>query len=625
MEVRTSLLRPLLMILLLAGLIEPVGAEPALPKAPRTLAELDARLEEALKKGETPGAAIAVIEDNKVVWTKGYGYRDLKAKAPVTDETIFRAGSITKSFTGLLAMTMVEEGKLSLDARLAEVAPGIGFDNPWEQTEPVRIVHLMEHTTGWHDLRFPDVVRLNPRDEIGRDLGITRRLRVSRWQPGRYMAYSNVGPGVMGAILEQIGGAPYAEQMRGRILGPLGMNSSEFALTDAMSANLSKSYDVDGKTEIPYHGIGISAAGSMLTTASDLAKFVIFMNNRGKTQQGAQIVTPESVARMERPQSTLAAKAGLGYGYGLGVFYAPQTNFIVYGHNGGIDGFESAYVYWPQQRKGYVLLVNGGRANADALELITLYLGRDFQSAANPPEVKPGQEFAPYTGYYYAVAQRHLFMNALVGLYPNEVSLQSNGRVNALGAERIGIGSNMFRREERPEATLIFYTTPEGQREFSTGREVMRQFTQTELASLAAMLAGAGLAIAIALLSIVTRPIRMLVPNWRRSTGPLAATMRWAPTFSVLSLLTMLGVFLIVANAGYQAVELLGRPNAATYAIYGASFAWPAFAALGLILSIANTGSTKPSRAAAFLISLGMLGLAAHFFANGWIGIRFWE
>lgn len=625
MKVGTRMLRPLLAVLLVAGLSAPAGAQPALPKTPRTLAELDARLQEALKKGETPGAAVAIVEDNKIVWTKGYGYRDLKAQAPVTDQTIFRAGSITKSFTALLAMTMVEEGKLNLDARLAEIAPGIGFDNPWEQTDPVRIVHLMEHTTGWQDLRFPDVVRLDPRDEIGRDLGITRRLRVSRWQPGRYMAYSNVGPGVMGAILEQIGGAPYADQMRARILDPLGMNSTGFALTGAMGANLSKSYDVDGKTEIPYHGIGIAAAGSMLTTASDLAKFVVFMNERGKTEQGAQIMKPESVARMERPQSTLAAKAGLSYGYGLGVFYAPQTNFVVYGHNGGIDGFESAYVYWPQQRKGYVLLVNGGRANADALELITLYLGRDFKPEANPPEAKPGREFAPYAGYYYAVAQRHLFMNALVGLYPNEVSLQPNGRVNALGAERIGLGGNLFRRDERPEATLVFYTTPEGQREFSTGREVMRRFTQTELALLAAMLAGAGLAIAIAILSLVTRPIRRLVPSWRRSTGALAATMRWAPTFSVLSLFAMLGVFLIVANAGYQAVETLGHPNAATFTIYGASFAWPALAAIGLVLSLIDSGSTKPSRAAAFLTSLGMLGLAAHFFANGWIGIRFWE
>jgi CubicO group peptidase (beta-lactamase class C family) len=601
------------------------AAQDAIPKAPRTLAELEARLEAALKKGDTPGAAVAIVEDNKVVLTKHFGYRDLKTKAPVTDETIFRAGSITKSFTGLLAMTMVEEGKLSLDARLANVAPDIGFDNPWEATAPLRIVHLMEHTTGWHDLRFPDIVRLHPQDEVGRDIAVSRRLRVSRWQPGRYMAYSNVGPGVMGVILERLGGAPYAEQMRSRILAPIGMNRTDFALTGDMSANLSKSYDVDGKTEIPYHGIGVAAAGSMLTTASDLAKFVIFMNDRGKTQQGAQIVTPESVARMERPQSTLAAKAGLTYGYGLGVFYAPQTNFIVYGHNGGIDGFESAYVYWPEQRKGYVLLVNGGRANGDALELITLYLGRDFKAAPNPAEVKPGPEFAPYAGYYHAVAQRHAFMNALVGLYPNEISLGPNGRVNALGAERIGVGGNKFRRDDRPDATMIFYTTPEGQREFSTGREVMRQFTQTELALLAAMLAGAALASALALLSLLTRLVRMLVPSWRRSTGALAATMRWAPTFSVLSLLTMLGVFLIVANAGYQAVEMLGRPNAATYAIYGASFAWPAFAALGLVLSITNTGSTKPSRAAAFLISLGMLGLATHFLANGWIGIRFWE
>lgn len=600
-------------------------AQDALPPTPRTLAELDARLEAALKKGDTTGAAMAVIEDNKVVWTKNFGYRDLKTKAPVTNETIFRAGSIGKSFTALLAMKLVEDGKLNLDARLAEVAPGIGFDNPWEKTDPVRIVHLMEHTTGWRDLAFPDVVRLNPRDEIGRDIGTTRKLRVSRWQPGRYMAYSNVGPGVMGAILEQIGGAPYGEQMRQGILAPISMNSTDFAVTDAMRANLSKSYDVDGTTEIAYHGIGLAAAGSILSTASDLAKFVIFMNERGKTEQGVAIVSPASIARMEGPQSTLASKAGLTYGYGLGVFYAPQTNFIVYGHNGGIDGFESAYVYWPEQRKGYVLMVNGGRANGDALELITLYLGRDFKPASPPAEVKAGPNFAPYVGYYHTVAQRHPFMNALVGLYPNEVALGGNGRVSALGAERIGVGGNKFRRGDRPDATMIFYTTPEGQHEMSTGREVMRQFTTAELAVHVAMLAGTALALAIAALSILGRTVRMLVPSWRRSTGALGAAMRWTPTLSVASFLTMLGVFLVTANLGYQAVETLGRPNAATYAIYGASLAWPALAALGLALSVVGSGSTKPSRAAAFLTSIGMLGLAAYFYMHGWVGIRFWE
>lgn len=367
-------------------------AQESTTATPRTLAELDARLDAALKAGSTTGAAVAVIEDNRVVWTKNFGFRDLKAKAPVTDETIFRAGSITKSFTGLLAMNMVAEGKLDLNARLADVAPGIGFDNPWEKTDPVRIVHLMEHTTGWRDLAFRDIIILNPRDEVGRDIGSTRRLRVSRWQPGRYMAYSNVGPGVMGVILERLGGAPYAVQMQQRVLDPIGMTRTGFSVSEAMKPNLSKSYDIDGETEIPFHGIGLAAAGSMLTTASDLAKFVIFMNDRGKTAQGTQIVSPEAISRMERPQSTLAAKAGLEQGYGLGVFYAPQTNFVIYGHNGGIDGFESAYVYWPAQRKGYVLLVNGGRANADALELITLYLGRDYKPQSLPPEVRAGAE-----------------------------------------------------------------------------------------------------------------------------------------------------------------------------------------------------------------------------------------
>jgi CubicO group peptidase (beta-lactamase class C family) len=595
------------------------------PSPPQTLTELETRLDTAFKQGATPGAAVVVIEDNQVVWQKNYGVRDLSTKAPVTDQTLFRAGSITKSFTALLAMTFVEQGQLSLDARVAELAPQLGFDNRWEATDPLRVVHLMEHTTGWQDLRFPDVALLHAEDEVSRDLVSTRRLRASRWQPGRYMAYSNVGPGVMGQILQQIGGAPYADLVQQRILSPLGMRDTYFARKDAPNAELSKSYDVDGQTEIPYHGIGMAAAGSMLSTASDLAKFVVLMNQRGLSAQGERVISEASIQRMERPQSTLAAKAGLHYGYGLGVFYAPQTNFVVYGHNGGIDGFESAYVYWPEQRKGYVLLINGGRANADALELITRYLGRNFKVASPPAEVPAGPEFAPFTGYYYPIAQRHNFMDALTRLSPNAVALSANGRINALGSERISLGANQFRKDDRAEATMIFYTTPDGQRELSTGREVMRQFTTAGLVLHGLMLILALLALVLTALALIARPLRMLVPRWRRTRSWRESLMRWTPTLAVLSFLTMIGIFLSSANAGYRAVEILGQANAATYSIYAASFVWPLLAMMGLLLSIRTKASSKLSRATAFLTSLGMLGLGVYFYSHGWVGIRFWE
>ncbi|MBI1213327.1 MAG: serine hydrolase [Alphaproteobacteria bacterium] len=600
-------------------------AEDTERQAPKTLQELDARLAKAFESGKTPGAAIAVIEDNKVVWTKNYGVRDVAGKLPVTDDTVFRAGSVSKTFTSLLAMTYVAEGKLDLEAKLADVAPDIGFENPWEATSPLRIVHLLEHTTGWRDFSFVDVIKLSAKDSVDGGIASTRRLRVSRWQPGRYMAYSNVGPGVAGLILQRIGGAPFMSLMRDRVLRPMGMADADFEVTDANRGRLSKSYDQDGVSEIPYHGIDLAAAGSLLTTASDLAKLVIFMNTRGMTESGAQLVSADAITRMEHPHSTLAAQAGLELGYGLGVFYAPQPNFIVYGHNGGIDGFESAYVYWPDQHKGYVLLTNGGTGTDNALEAVTLYLGRDYKPV-EPPEVKiDAKEFESYLGYYRPIAMRHPFMNALTGLYPTQITMGEDGRPNALSAPRIGLGHNMFRRTGRAEPTMIFYTTPEGDRDISTGREFFRELTVPELVWHGAILVGGGLAILLTALALLGRVVRVFVARWRRADGMGGVVVRWAPTLSVLGLVTMLAVFLFTANAGYQAVETLGRPDAATYTIYGASLAWPALAAVGFLSALLVPGVSRLSRASAFVVSLGMLILAVYFMMEGWVGIRFWD
>ncbi len=594
--------------------------------AQKSLRELDTRLDDAFKRAHVPGAAFVLIENNKVAWKKNYGVRDVALKLPVTDQTIFRAGSVTKSLTSLLAMTYVAEGKLDLNAKLANVAPDIGFDNPWENTAPVRIVNLIEHTTGWPDLEFSDVSKLTPLDTVDGDLVNTRRLRVSRWQPGRYMAYTSIGPGIAGVLLQRIGGAPYAKLMHDRVFGPLGMSSAELALTPAIRPLLSKSYDADGTTEIAYHGLGFSAAGSLLTTASDLAKFSIFMNSRGITEGGKQLITPDAVRRMEHPTSTLAAKAGLALGYGLGVYYAPQSNFVVFGHNGGIDGFESNYVYWQATGKGYVLLTNGGDGADAALEVVSEYLGRNYKSPAAPEIALDPAAIAPYAGYYRALASRHPFLDALTSLYPEQMDIEKSGRINVFGVEHIHSGSLQFHRGDRAESTLIFYQTPEGDREMSTGRQVYRKLATSELVAHGAVIVGTAIAALATVLLLLIRLVRLFLKRREHTPGIGSATMRWAPALAVIVLGAMSGAFLFAANAGYQAVEILGRPDGVTYGIYFASLLWPALALLGLVAAVfAPAQQGRFARATAFAISVPMCGLAIYCLLYGWVGIRFWS
>jgi len=138
--------------------ISPVIAQPEEEErpAPATLEELQARIAEVLEETETPGVGLALVGRDEVLFTGGIGVADRETGEPVTADTVFRIGSIGKSFVALAALILVEEGLLDLDTPVRELAPEIEFDNPWRDTDPVRVVHLLEHTTGWDDLALRD-------------------------------------------------------------------------------------------------------------------------------------------------------------------------------------------------------------------------------------------------------------------------------------------------------------------------------------------------------------------------------------------------------------------------------------------------------------------------------------
>src|ERR1700741_3222896 len=122
------------------------------PKPAQSLGELDARLASAFKDAGIPGGEAVIVEHGQVVLVKAYGLADKEKKVAATPGSVFRAGSISKSITSIAMMTLVEQKKLSLDAKLADLAPEVKFANPWEKTDPIRVSDLLEHTTGWPDI-----------------------------------------------------------------------------------------------------------------------------------------------------------------------------------------------------------------------------------------------------------------------------------------------------------------------------------------------------------------------------------------------------------------------------------------------------------------------------------------
>lgn len=130
------------------------AAEPKQPPVPKTTAELEQAIRKVLAETKTPGAGVSIVSRDGVLWTAGIGKADVVRGRDVTPDTLFRIGSVSKSFVSLSVLKLEQEGKLHLTDTAHSLAPEIEFRNPWEATDPVRIVNLLEHTAGFDDLHL---------------------------------------------------------------------------------------------------------------------------------------------------------------------------------------------------------------------------------------------------------------------------------------------------------------------------------------------------------------------------------------------------------------------------------------------------------------------------------------
>lgn len=608
-------------VLLLLTALAPVHAADEKPVPPKTLEELDRKLAETFATLKIPGASLAVIENNQVVLTKGYGLADVAARKQATPETVFRAGSISKNFVGVAVMMLVEEGKLDLNAKLADLAPEIKFTNPWEATDPVRLVHLMEHTTGFDDIRFSQYLL------DGKDMPLKQAIDlygpyVSRWKPGTYPAYSNAPPVIAAYIVEKVSGQSWADFTRTRIFEPLGMTSAHWVRVPEIEARLAKSYRSDGVTEEPYVDIPGKPAGSLNVTPADLAKFALMMIGRG-TYNGVTVLKPESVDRIETPQSTLAARSGLKLGYGLGNLAIPREKGIFHGHDGGIDGFLSTYLYEPSRGAGLVVMVNQPNGDAlKAMELIVSYLERDWPKPAVVRVEQDPEALAKLVGIYKQAAPRVQMLAPLEEFLGTQNARVENGKLLIEGVERIPVGPMVFQRTDRSAPTAVFIAAADGA-EMLTATGARRQVSQFELIAKGAFVVTYALFLALSLLFFMVWAISLFLGRLSHRGGVLV---RAIPFLTILSLPVFLGVFLMtLGDESWGSLITLGTPSTMAMTIYGLSLAVPILGALSVFASLAARFET-PFFVRGFAFVNGALALiaATYLWQFGWVGLKTW-
>lgn len=509
---------------------------------------LKATVDSLLKENEIPGASIALVNKDSVIWSGGIGYANYEDQEQATATQLFRVGSVSKSFVAMGILQLVEEGELSLNEKVQKLVPEIKIKNPWRETDPVRIKHLLEHTAGFDDMHFSEFINANdnPRMPLEEALAITPASRVVRWKPGTRFSYSNPGYGVAGYIIEKVTGQRYEQYLKEQVLEPIGMDQSSFTYTDSVQQQLVSGYR-DNYEPAEYQHIYLRPSGMLHSSANEMAQFVRLMLNDGDWN-GQSIVEDSLLHRMETPMTSLAAKHGYKQGYGLGVKSSTAQGYSYLGHAGGIPGFSAQYMYFPEHNRGFVLLVNSMGGFGEISDAITKYLLRDVPKPEPKPITElPSQKLVEYAGYYEMRSLRNQLFAPIALLldgFTLNVARDTLKMSDFGGANHplLPVSEHQFRRKDEVVPSTLFMDTQEyGRAMVYDGKFYIKTGVWKKYLYRGALFGGLGLLATLLLFSMFWIPFEAYRYVRAKRSPMKYQRLFWWPFAALLSLVVLIG------------------------------------------------------------------------------------
>ena len=399
------MLSPMNRILIAFLILTAAAASPAV---------IDSSVDRAMRELHVPGVAIGIIQDGKVILAKGYGVRQLGQGAPVTSDTIFAVGSMTKSFTAVTMAAMVDEKKLDWDKPVRNYLPWFRMYDP-VATELMTPRDLLTHRSGLprHDfIRFSTPLT---RAELVRRL---RYLEPNRTFRDVYQ-YNNLMYVTAGFLAGEVAGKSWEELVKERIYVPLGMARSNTSTADTQkqddfaSPHITEGGVVKSTEFYNYQKFGVGPNGAVNSTVNDLVKYLDFHLGKGKP-----ILSTAQMTQLHKPVTA----TGTG-GYALGWNVYSHRGHTVWEHGGAITGFTSMMVLLPEEKTGIVVLNNldSRLPTVVAWDLADKLLGLEPQdylgdaeraqqnqrretTTPRVPGTKPSLALAAYTGEYFHAA-----------------------------------------------------------------------------------------------------------------------------------------------------------------------------------------------------------------------------
>lgn len=358
-----TLINLLLCLAVVTGAIV-AQAQPKRANSPRCKA-FESELKKTMDSLDVVGLSIAVVKDNKITFNKSYGYQDLDTKVPVNNNTFFRIASISKSFSAVSIMQLVEKGKITLNTDVNDVL-NFKVRNPKHPEVPITVEMLLDHTSSLND---SEGYYINL-DCIDPSKNENYKNAYNDYKPGTKYEYCNLNFSLLGSIIERVSGERFDLYIKNHIVKPLGLDAS-FNINDIPAKKIGKLYSWDGKQfnlqdaykpitglenyKLTESSVTFSPAGGMKISARNLAKYMLMHMNYGKSPLAQTRILKEESSKLMQIDHTP------GYHYGLALEqtdeYTPGDTLV--GHTGGAYGLRSAMFFNPEKKYGIVMICSG--------------------------------------------------------------------------------------------------------------------------------------------------------------------------------------------------------------------------------------------------------------------------
>jgi len=594
----------------------------------KALKELQISIQNILIKTNTPGAGIVMVSGDDVILLKGIGKADLENNLDVNENTMFRLGSVSKLFVSLAILKLQEDGYLSLKDKVSDLIPDIEITNPWKDQYPIRIENLLEHSSGLNDWSLAELGSDDPKPKTLKEaLDYYPKGRVARFVPGTRMQYSNLAVSIAAYIVETVSGMTYEAYVDKYFFKPLGMENATFRNSKHYQEFGAKGYD--NGVIMPYFHPLYRPSAALTDSPKELVNLLRFFINRGKIDD-IQILSDNSLKRMERNESMHIEHSAFLKGNGLGNSSTLYNNFIYRGHGGSVPGSNADFRYLPEYNLGFAIMINGN--NQDVLNaisrLIKKYQTKDLPQKNVSLKKTRHKSTKDLTGYYIPVNYKFDCLESLIKIkrlkkmWHKGDTLYVKNVLRQYPNKFYSNGKNEFEREDF-DGFVIFQTNDPVDGEVIYGDMGMLKKISSIYAFTLLIIFWAFYIIPVTV--FIFAILRLLIYFFGKK-NKVALWICLLPLINILFILVLILTLFMSIHTKIDAFLLLGNMSPLSVFIFIGTIGF-ALTSLWVLYYLFKNRNIKMSKVFYYhsvLAAIFNLIFTIYFFSNGLIGIQTW-